>query len=36
MVASADRKPLMAGLGELLWDVVGDNETLGGAPINFG
>ena len=28
-------KPLVAGLGELLWDVVGANETLGGAPINF-
>jgi fructokinase len=26
---------LVAGLGEVLWDVVGDNETLGGAPINF-
>ena len=35
MVGSSDRKPLVAGLGELLWDVVGDNETLGGAPINF-
>ena len=35
MAASTDRKPLVAGLGELLWDVVGENETLGGAPINF-
>ena len=35
MVGSSDSKPLVAGLGELLWDVVGDNETLGGAPINF-
>lgn len=28
-------KPVIAGLGELLWDVVGEHETLGGAPINF-
>jgi fructokinase len=35
MAGSGDGKPLLAGLGELLWDVVGDNETLGGAPINF-
>ena len=32
---SVDKRPLVAGLGELLWDVVGDDETLGGAPINF-
>lgn len=25
----------IAGIGELLWDVVGDSEQLGGAPINF-
>ena len=25
----------VAGIGELLWDVVGDSEQLGGAPINF-
>ena len=35
MAGSADRQPLVAGLGELLWDVVDDKETLGGAPINF-
>ena len=35
MADSSDRKPLVAGLGEVLWDVVGDEETLGGAPINF-
>lgn len=28
-------KPVIAGLGEVLWDVVGEHETLGGAPINF-
>jgi fructokinase len=26
---------IVAGLGELLWDVLGDVEKLGGAPINF-
>lgn len=26
---------LMAGIGEVLWDVVADSETLGGAPVNF-
>ena len=25
----------IAGIGELLWDVLGTTETLGGAPINF-
>lgn len=25
----------LAGVGEILWDVVGDAETLGGAPMNF-
>lgn len=25
----------IAGIGELLWDILGDTETLGGAPINF-
>ncbi len=35
MLNSADMKPLVAGLGELLWDVVGADETLGGAPVNF-
>ena len=26
---------VIAGIGEVLWDVVADIETLGGAPINF-
>lgn len=25
----------VAGIGEILWDVLEDNEELGGAPINF-
>ena len=25
----------VAGIGEILWDVLDDNEELGGAPINF-
>jgi fructokinase len=30
-----DTRITAAGIGELLWDVVGNNEQLGGAPINF-
>ncbi len=31
-----DDKPIVvAGIGEVLWDVVGEQETLGGAPVNF-
>lgn len=26
---------VIAGIGEVLWDVVGNAETLGGAPVNF-
>lgn len=28
-------KFLVAGLGEILWDVLADSEEIGGAPINF-
>ncbi len=28
-------KLLVAGLGEILWDVLADSEEIGGAPINF-
>jgi len=28
-------RPVIAGIGEILWDVIGDSEKLGGAPINF-
>ncbi|MDR2679552.1 MAG: carbohydrate kinase [Tannerella sp.] len=30
-----DRKPLIAGVGELLWDVFPDRKKAGGAPVNF-
>jgi len=26
---------MVAGVGEILWDVIGDAERLGGAPVNF-
>ena len=29
------KKFRVAGIGELLWDVLGDSEELGGAPVNF-
>jgi len=29
------KQPTIAGIGELLWDVLDDVETLGGAPLNF-
>ena len=35
MQNSISRQPVVAGIGEVLWDVVGEHETLGGAPINF-
>jgi fructokinase len=28
-------RPVIAGIGEVLWDVLEDSEELGGAPINF-
>jgi hypothetical protein len=28
-------KLMIAGIGELLWYVLGDVEKLGGAPVNF-
>jgi fructokinase len=30
-----DQPITVAGIGEILWDVLEDNEKLGGAPINF-
>ena len=30
-----DNKPLVVGIGELLWDVFPDQKKAGGAPINF-
>lgn len=35
MEGSEKRRPIIAGIGEILWDVIGDSEKLGGAPINF-
>ena len=29
------KRPIIAGIGELLWDVYQDVEKIGGAPINF-
>ncbi len=26
---------MVTGIGEVLWDIVGEHETLGGAPVNF-
>lgn len=30
-----DISPLVCGIGECLWDVMGDQKQLGGAPMNF-
>ncbi|MDR0744218.1 MAG: carbohydrate kinase [Tannerella sp.] len=30
-----DKKPLIVGIGELLWDVFPDRKKAGGAPVNF-
>jgi hypothetical protein len=30
------RKPLMVGVGEILWDLLPAGRRLGGAPANFG
>lgn len=30
-----DQSITVAGIGEILWDVLEDNEKLGGAPVNF-
>lgn len=35
MQNSIAKNPVVAGIGEVLWDVLGGNETLGGAPVNF-
>ena len=29
------KRAKVAGIGELLWDVLPDSEQIGGAPINF-
>ena len=30
-----NRKPVVVGIGELLWDLLPTGKTAGGAPINF-
>ncbi len=35
MVKKRDNPIAVAGIGELLWDVVGEQESMGGAPVNF-
>jgi len=30
-----DRRPIIVGLGEILWDLLPDGKQLGGAPANF-
>ena len=30
-----DSKPVVVGIGELLWDVLPTGKRAGGAPINF-
>ncbi len=35
MVKQCDKPIVVAGIGEVLWDIVGEQETLGGAPVNF-
>lgn len=35
MPQNQEKKPLVVGLGEVLWDVFPDGKRLGGAPANF-
>jgi fructokinase len=35
MESNEIRKPVIAGIGEVLWDVLDQSEELGGAPVNF-
>ena len=30
-----EKKPIVVGMGELLWDVLLDVKKAGGAPVNF-
>jgi len=34
-MTKSHKKPTVAGIGEILWDVLANSEELGGAPINF-
>ncbi len=35
MIKKSNQPIIVAGIGEVLWDIVGEQETLGGAPVNF-
>ena len=35
MTSAAQRRPVVVGIGEVLWDVYPDGAHLGGAPANF-
>lgn len=35
MTSAAERRPVVVGIGEVLWDVYPDGAHLGGAPANF-
>ena len=35
ITTQADRRPVVVGLGEVLWDLLPDGKQLGGAPANF-
>ncbi|WP_035272765.1 carbohydrate kinase family protein [Desulfogranum japonicum] len=35
MIQTKNTPPVIAGIGEILWDIVEDSEELGGAPVNF-
>jgi len=30
-----DKKPVVVGIGELLWDLFPEGKKVGGAPVNF-
>jgi len=32
---NTERKPIIVGLGEILWDLLPEGRQLGGAPANF-
>lgn len=34
-VTESRRKPIVVGIGELLWDMLPSGKKAGGAPINF-
>ena len=34
-IATEKRRPIVVGIGELLWDMLPTGKKAGGAPINF-